>query len=574
MAADIRDVVDTVSGRRPADLLLRGGRVVNVFTGDVDEAHVAICGDRIASVGPQHGSALRQVDLGGAVLIPGLVDAHVHLESALLTPGEFARAAVPRGTASVVADPHEIANVLGTAGVRWMLEASRDLPLDVFLTAPSCVPATMLETAGAEMGPEAIAEMLAWERVIGLGEMMNVPGVVQGDPQVLAKLEAARAAGRPLVGHCPGLSEAALQAYAAAGISSDHESTALQEANEKLSLGMALMIREGSAARNLADLAPAVTDATWPNCMLVTDDRDAEDLLAEGHMDHVLRRAVACGIEPVRAVQMATITPARHFGLRGRGAIAPGFIADLTAVGDLRDFRARLVVKGGQVVARDGALTVDLPQAEIAAAGSSVRMAPLDRSALRLAAGGGDVRVIGLVRDQIVTRALCERPKTQRGEVLADAGRDLLKLAVIERHRATGHAGVGLVRGFGLRRGALASTVAHDSHNVIAVGADDEDMLCAVSELARMGGGLTVAAGGRALASLALPVAGLMSPRPAHRVAAALARLREAAGGLGCELENPFAALSFLALPVIPALRLTDRGLVDVSAMQHVPLAL
>lgn len=552
--------------------LLRGGRVLNVFTGEVYPADVLVGGGLVLAVGAGAAGAPDVADLDGAVVLPGFVDGHLHIESSLLTPGRLAEAVVPRGTTTVVADPHEIANVLGLDGVRWMLEASERLPLECLFTAPSCVPASSLETSGARLGPRAVGEMLRWDRVIGLAEVMDVAGVLEGRRGLLRKLDLAREAGRAIDGHAPGLGGAPLAAYVLAGMESDHECTTLAEAREKLRLGMRVMIREGSQARNLEALRPLVDPLTARRCLLVGDDRHALDLVEEGHVDHLLRRAVALGVPPVLAVQMVTLNAAERFGLRRVGAVAPGYRADLVAVDDLTGFRVRRVLKAGLPVAEDGRLL-----AEVRAAPPlppTMRVAPLSRDALRIPAGPGAVRAIGLVPDQIETSALTVAPARRDGEVVADPGRDLAKLVVVERHRASGRVGLGLVRGFGLRAGALASSVAHDSHNLIAVGVDDGDLLAALRHLVAAGGGLAVAAAGEVRASLPLPVAGLMSDRPAAEVAAGLTRLHAAAAALGVQVAQPFAALSFLALPVVPALRLTDRGLVDVARGAFVPLAL
>ncbi|MGQ9683507.1 MAG: adenine deaminase [Anaerolineae bacterium] len=563
-----QDLIRVARGDGTPDLVLKNARVVNVLAGEVYETDVAIAGGVVAGLG--HYSGPHELDLQGLYLAPGLIDGHVHIESTLLSVPEFARAVVPRGTTTVVADPHEIANVLGLEGVRYMLETSKHNPLSVYFMAPSCVPATNLETAGSRLSAEDILPLLSDKWVLGLAEVMNYPGVVHGDADVLAKIEAA--GNRPVDGHAPGLSGHDLNAYVAAGIGSDHECTTVEEAREKLRLGLHVMIREASTAHNLRDLLPLVTPANARRCLLVTDDRHPADLQQEGHMDHLLRLAIASGLDPITALQMVTINTAECFGLRDRGAIAPGLRADLIAFADLHDIRPQMVFRGGSLVARDGAVLPGVPCGANVPLRGTVNVASHDPYAYRVPASGGRLRVIGLVPDQIVTEQLLLEPKVMGGEVVADVERDVLKLAVVERHLASGRVGVGFVRGLGLRRGALASTVAHDSHNIIVIGTDDADMLAAVEAVCRMGGGLAAVAGAEVLAAVPLPIAGLMSPQPLDAVARQLRALIGVAHDLGASVADPFMALSFLALPVIPALKLTDRGLVDVQLFKHVPL--
>jgi adenine deaminase len=502
-------------------------------------------------------------------VIPGLVDAHLHVESSHLRPRELARLVVPRGTTAIVADPHEIANVHGLAGVRYVVEASRGLPLDVFLMAPSCVPATDMETAGAVLGPAEVAEALGYERVVGLAEVMSFPAVVAGEEAVLAKILEAR--GRPVDGHAPRLSGGALRAYAAAGVESDHECTTLEEAREKLALGFHLFIREGSAARNLEALLPAVNDVTFRRVSFCCDDRSASDVDEIGHVDAILRLAVGKGLDPVRAVTLATLNPARRFGLAARGAVAPGYRADLAVVSDLRDFAVDLVVKDGRVVARGGRLVADPPEPRVPALPPSVRIAPLSLGSFRIEARGRRALAIEIVPDQIVTQAAVVEVRTGAdGGVIADPASDVAKIAVVERHFASGRIGLGLVKGFSLRGGALASTFAHDSHDLIVIGDGDRDMLVAARRAAELGGGFVVAASGEVVAEMPLPIAGLLSDRPYEEVVRADRALLAACRRLGVAPRVPFLTLSFLALPVIPALKITDRGLVDVDRFRFV----
>jgi len=561
-------LIAVARGEEPADLLLKNGRLVNVLSGEVHPARVAIVDGRVAGWGGDY-RARRVVDLAGRFICPGFIDAHVHLESSMVSPAEFARAVLPHGTTAVVCDPHEIANVLGLAGVQYILDASAGLPLTVYVMAPSCVPATDMETAGAALDAADITQILAYDRVLGLAEMMNYPGVLFRVPSVLAKIEAA--AGRPVDGHAPGLSGKDLNAYLAAGIGSDHECTDPDEAREKLGRGMHIFIREGTTARNLHSLLPLVTPANARFCHFCTDDRHPDTLLTEGHVDDIVRQAIAGGLDPVLAIQMASINTALYFGLRQTGAVAPGYRADLLVLDDLERVQVAQVYAAGQLVAEGGRCllsTAELPQVPTQ---STVHLntAVLD---LTIRAGQGLARVIGVVPGQVVTEDLRLEPAVVDGQVVADPARDLAKIAVIERHHSSGNLGLGLVKGIGLRLGAIASSVAHDSHNVIVVGVADADMRAAVVAVAGMGGGQVAVADGQVQAACPLPIAGLMSDRPLEQVRDQVAALTKAAQALGSTLPDPFMTLSFLALPVIPALKLTDKGLVDVIRFQLVPL--
>ena len=556
---DLGELIRAARGAVEADLLLRGGRVVNVFTHEIVDTAVALRGDRIVGLGER--PAREVIDLDGRYVCPGLIDAHVHIEISMLPPHRFADAVLPHGVTSVVCDPHEIANVLGAAGVRYMLDASEGLDLSVLVMAPSCVPTSSMETAGAELATADLVALADHPRVLGLAEVMNFPGVLAGSGDVLEKLRAF--AGRPLDGHVPGLTGPDLQAYASTGISSDHESVTAQEAREKLRLGMTVFLREASNARNLIDLLPAVDEHTARRCAFATDDRVPGELLRDGSVDALVRLAVREGLDPLTAITMATLNPAEHYGLHDRGAVAPGRRADLLVTSDLQTLPLELVVAGGRLVARDGRRLRD----------SVARGAALPDSfhvawppGLRLPARGRRARVIGIVEDQLLTTAHVEEVRVSDGVAVADPDRDLLRVSVIERHRATGNAGMGFVRGFGLQRGAMASSVANDCHNIVVVAADDDDGLLAARAVAGMGGGIAVADRGEVRAALALPLAGLMADRPPEVVADDLDTVTSAVRELGCGVGAPFMAMSFLALPVIPHLKLTDRGLVDVDA--------
>ncbi|MFW6056432.1 MAG: adenine deaminase [Chloroflexota bacterium] len=557
----VRELIAVAQGQADADLVLKNGRVVNTVTGTVESADVAISGDTIAAVG-SFSRGREIIDLQGAFLLPGLIDGHTHIESSMLHPARYAEAVVPRGTLTVVTDLHEIANVAGMAGIQFCMEWATRIPLDMKFMAPSCVPATPLETSGATISQEEIQTLLARPDVIGLGEMMNYPGVIAGLKDVLAKLDVAR--GRPIDGHAPGLTGAGLDAYIAAGVMSDHECTQYEEAIEKLSKGMYLMLREGSSEKNLEALLPAVTDATYTRCMLVIDDRSAADLDSEGDMDHVVRRAISLGMEPVRAIQLATVCPANYFRLWDRGFIGPGKKADLITTRDLTEFRVDRVYRSGSLVAAGGEALFSTPPIGTGLTGT-VRTGEITADSLRLPDPGGEYPVIELVPGQILTRRRQLVPTVRSGSVVSDTERDLLKLVVVERHHASGAIGKGLVHGFGLTRGALATSIAHDSHNLVAVGVDDADILGALRALVEMEGGLVVFADNEVKARLPLPVAGLLSQEPLATVLEEEQAVQSAARTLGPLPSAPFALLSFLALPVIPELRVTDQGVVDVA---------
>ena len=562
------DIIAAAHGEMPVDLLLKNGRLVNVLSGEIQETDVAVHDGFVVGFGTYEARAV--VDLHGRYLCPGFMDAHVHLESSMVTVPEFSRAVVPSGVTTVITDPHEMANVHGLEGVRYILQTSEGLPLRVFVMAPSCVPATDMETSGARLTAADITLLFNHERVIGLAEMMNYPGVICRDPSVLKKLEIAGA--RPVDGHAPGVTGRNLAAYVAAGIGSDHESTTLEEAREKLNLGMHVMIREGTAERNLDALLPLVTPKNASRCSFCTDDRHPADLLSEGSINSLVARAIHKGLDPVIAIQMATINTARYFGLRRLGAVAPGYHADLLVVDDFKTFRVHQVYAGGEKVAEDGRYLPERKPVTSRLRGSvNVAWMALD---FKIPAAGDSVRarVIDIVPGQIVTRALSVEMKPVKGEIVADPSRDILKLAVAERHMASGNTGVGLVKGFGLKKGAIASSVAHDSHNIIVVGTNDNDMTTAVIEIARMQGGQVVVADNEIVASLSLPIGGLMSDLPLESVRDHINAMNATAAKLGCVLPDPFMTLSFLALPVIPELKLTDRGLVDVTQFKIVPL--
>ncbi len=558
-------------GEEVADLLLKNAKVIDCFRFEIKKADVAIKGERIAGIGEGF-KAKEEIDLKGLYLSPSFIDAHIHIESTMLTPLQFAMATVPHGTGVVVSDPHEIANCLGVDGIKYMLLESRDLPLSFFFTAPSCVPATHLETSGAILGPQDIQEVLKMERIVALGEMMNFPGVIFGDKVVHEKLRIARSLNLPIDGHAPGLSGKDLCSYISSSIDSDHECTDAREALEKLGLGMWIFLREGTSEKNLVELLSAVNQDTAKRCCLCTDDRHPDEILDNGHMDYNLKLAVSRGIDPLVALSMATINPAQRFNLKGLGAISPGYLANLVALDDLSNFSIRMTFHKGILVARDGKALFKAKEIEPDERISKSINIDLSGIDLKIPAKSKRIRVIGIREGQILTDEKIVEAKVQDGLAVSNPNRDIVKLVVIERHHRTGNIGYGFVQGLGLKKGAIASTVSHDSHNLIVAGVDDESMLNAISALIEAGGGLCVATRKETKALLPLKICGLMSEKPAEVVSEELERLLKAIRSLGCKMKNPFMNLSFLALPVIPRLKLTDRGLVDVDSFSFVPL--
>jgi len=557
-------------GDQNADLLLRNGQLVNVFSGTIEHADVAIVDGRIIGIGPGY-RAQTVVDLHGAFLLPGLLDAHVHIESSLCIPPQFARAILPHGVTTIVTDPHEIANVAGLAGIRYMAAAAQGLPLGVFLWAPSCVPATEMETSGATLTAADLSSLLQDNTVHGLAEMMNFPGVINGDEEVLAKIHAF--AGHPRDGHAPALRDQALNAYVTAGIGSEHECTTVEEAAEKLARGLYILIREATNAHNLHTLLPLITPQNSRRICFCTDDRIPSDLLDQGSIDYMVREAIAFGIDPITAIRMATLNPTEWFGLHDRGAIAPGRVADLLIVDDLYDFHPRQVYVAGQLVAAAGKIVeAQWPTPRSTATIPSTVRIDWTQVNFQIPARGQRIRVIGALENQLVTTAQILDATIVDGYAVADPARDLLKMAVIERHHGRGTMGLGFIQGFGLQRGAIAGTVAHDHHNLVVIGADDEAMMVAARAVGEMGGGLVVVDNGQVVARLSLPVAGLMSDQPVEKVRQGYDALIAAAHAQGSELHDPLMAMSFMALAVIPALKLTDLGLVDVEAFAMVDL--
>lgn len=563
-------LIAVARGDEPADLVLRNARVVNVFTGEILEADVALAGEWIAAVGSGY-EGRAESDLQGQFVVPGLIDAHVHVESSMVSPPQFARAVVPHGVTTVVSDPHEIANVAGADGIRYMLAASEGLPLTIFVNLPSCVPATHMGASGAILEAEDLLALRDLPRVTGLAEFMNVPGAVLGLPGALEKLLAFQ--GGHIDGHAPGVTGKWLQAYVASGPSTDHESMTAAEAREKARLGMYVLAREATAAKNLRALLPAITPENARRFAFSTDDRHPADLIDEGSIDHNVRLAIAAGLDPVTVIRMATLNAAEALGLRDRGAIGPGRRADLVVTPSLEDFRAVQVFAGGKLVAEEGRPVGDwaIPQVDERAVRDTVH---LDVGALSfcIPAEGTRLRAIGLIPDQVVTEERVVTAKIVAGEAVSDVTRDLLKMATVERHRGTGNVGLGFVQGLGLKRGALAGSVGHDCHNITVAGVNDAEMRAAVRAVKELGGGLVAVLDSEVIGSVPLPIGGLMSDQPVEVVREQMDALLAAAQALGSPLHDPFMQLGFLALEVIPKLKLTDQGLVDVEKFDFVPL--
>jgi adenine deaminase len=561
-------LINVARGLEPADLVIKGGQIVNVFSQEIYPADIAIYGGRIAGVGNYSGP--NELDARGKFIAPGFIDGHMHIESSMVTVWEFAKTVMPRGTTTIVADPHELANVLGVEGIEYVLKTAKYQPLSVYVMLPSCVPATDMETSGARLKAIDLLPYLDSPWVLGLAEMMNYPGVIEGSEEVLDKLR--MIGGKVVDGHAPQLSGKDLNAYIAAGIGNDHECTTVEEALEKLRLGMTVAVREGSVTRDLLALLPLIKPENADRFFFCTDDRTPDDLIRRGHIDSMVRMAIGAGLEPALAIRLATINAARYFGLPKVGAIGPGWFADLNVLSDLKTCAVEKVFKRGHLVAEKGYLLGNKPMSAMIDVRNTVRIRPLGDSSFRIPAKSGRARVMELIPNQIITRQIFAEPKRDDGHVVSDAKNDVLKIAVIERHHGTGNIGLGLTKGFGLKSGAIASSVGHDAHNINVVGTNDADMRAAVEEIVKMQGGFAVASGGKILASVALPIAGLLSNKTLSDVKDELEAANRATRELGCVVPEPFMALSFMALSVIPELKLTDRGLVDVNQFKFVDL--
>jgi len=561
-------LIKVARGEEPADLVIKGGQIVNVLSGEVYPADIAICGEVIAGVGDYSGP--NELDARGKFITPGFIDGHMHIESSMVTVWEFTKTVMPHGTTTIMADPHELANVLGTEGIEYVLKTAKYQPLSVYVMLPSCVPATDLETSGARLKAVDLLPYLDSPWVLGLAEMMNYPGVIHRTEEVLEKLRVV--GGKVVDGHAPQLSGKDLNAYVAAGISNDHECTTVAEAREKMRLGMSIAVREGSVTRDLLALLPLIKPENADRFFFCTDDRTPADLMDRGHIDSMVRMAIKAGLDPALAVRLATINAARYFGLHKVGAIAPGWFADLNLLTDLKACAVEKVFKRGHLVAEKGYLLGNKPMSAMIDVRNTVKIRPLGDSSFKIPAKSGRARVMELIPNQIITRQIFAEPKRENGQVVSDTERDILKIAVLERHLGTGNIGLGLTKGFGLKSGAIASSVGHDAHNINVVGTNDADMRVAVEHIVKMHGGFAVANHGKILGSVALPIAGLLSNKPLSDVKDELDIANRATKELGCAVPEPFMALSFMALSVIPELKLTDRGLVDVNQFKFVDL--
>jgi adenine deaminase len=566
--ASLEGRIKAAMGEVNADLLIKNAQVINVFSGEIQKTDVAVFDGIVAGFGKY--KAKKTIDIKGMYLSPGLIDGHVHIESSMVVPSEFAKAVVPLGTTTVITDPHEIANVFGLEGIKFMVEFSKDIPLDVFIMLPSCVPATNLETSGARLESHDLSTFADKPMILGLAEMMNYEGVIQRIPDVLKKIKMMR--GRIIDGHAPGLSGKGLNAYIGAGIRSDHECTTIGEAREKLEKGMYIMLREGTIAKNLKSLLPIITDENSRRFIFVTDDRNPIDIMNEGNINFMVKTSIRKGLNPVTVLRMATLNPAEYFKLNEFGAIAPGYHADFIVFDSLRNFNIKKVFKKGRLVAEDGCLISKGRFENPIHLRSSINIKPLSVNRLKVGARGGLIKVIEIMPGQLITRKRIEKARVEGGEIVSDTDRDILKIAVIERHLASGNIGIGFVKGFGLKKGAIASSVSHDSHNIISVGTNDSDMLSAVNEIIHLKGGQVVVSDERVVESLPLPIAGLMSDKPLKDIKDKTEKLNSAVRRLGCKLSHPFMELSFLSLPVIPELKITDKGLIDVERLKIVSI--
>ncbi len=563
-------MIDVAAGRTRADIVLKNASVVNVFTSEIIEGDVAIHNGFIAGVGNYVGN--ETIDVKGKYVAPSFIDGHVHVESSMVMPIQYARAVVPHGTGAVIADPHEIANVLGMEGIMYMSKSMRGGPLEFYIMLPSCVPSTDLETNGVALDFLDIKPLMTEHYVLGLAEAMNYPGVIFKDPAILEKIRVSLRLGKRIDGHAPDISEMDLNAYSAARISSEHECTTLEEAKRKLSVGMHIHIREGSTAKNLKALVGLITPETSQFCSFVTDDRNTLDLITKGHIDSMIQDAIGYGVDPILAIKVATISTARHYGLQYTGAVAPGYNADLVVLDSLEKIDVEMVFKQGVLVAKDGKLTQEFGVEQQPRLRRSVNIHWLDPEDFQVKGKADQMNVIGMIPGQIITKRLIEDTKIVDGLAVSDVDRDILKIAIIERHNATPPKGIGFVKGLGIKEGAMVSSIAHDSHNIVTVSTNDTDLIAAAVQIVRMQGGIAIVRDGEVLSSLPLPIAGLMSDKPIEEVSEKLKELKEAAKSIGTTLDEPFMAMAFLSLPVIPSLKITDMGLVDVDRFRLIDL--
>jgi len=566
---NLNEIIKAARGEKPADLLVTNARIINVFTGEIVTGSLAVSEGYFIGFGDY--TATKTIDAGNRFVAPGFIDPHVHIESSMACPTEFARAILVNGTTCIAADPHEIANVMGIEGINYMLKSAEHQPMNFYFTLSSCVPATDMETSGAVITARDLRSFIGNEKIVALAEMMNYPGVINGDPDVLAKIQAAKHHNKPVDGHAPGLRGRELNAYLSAGVGSDHECTTVSEAREKLEAGMRIMIRQGTGARNLEALLPIINAKTARRLMWCTDDRHPHDLLDEGHIDVIIRDAIGAGLDPVTAIQMATINPADYFRLDHLGAIAPGRQADFVIISDLSSLTVEQVYCRGINVAVNGEMQPDIEKPKPIPSRSSMNLNPAEVD-FSIPVEGRRLRVMDIVPDQLITRHSVDDISPADGLAVSDPSRDLLKIAVVERHQGSGNIGKAFVRGLRLKKGAIASSVAHDSHNIVVVGTSDDDMKAAVKTVVDMEGGLAAIVDDKPVATLPLPIAGLMSLEPLEKIRNRMDQLIEVSRDLGSSLKDPYMTLSFLALPVIPELKITDKGLIDVNQFKVVPL--
>ena len=565
------NIINVARGIEKADLVIKNANIVNVLSEEIYKGDIAIVDGIIAGIGENY-SGKKEIDVNGAYVSPSFIDGHVHLESAMMLPKEFASVVLPAGTTTVIIDPHEISNVLGLHGISFMHEAVKNLPMDVYTMLPSCVPATPFETSGFDLNSYDLSLLIDKPWVLGLAEMMNFPGVLNLDNNVMAKLELAKSKEKRIDGHAPYLSGKDLCAYVASGVKSDHECTTPEEAIERIRLGMYVMIREGTAAKDLDALLPVLKNCNTRKCIFVTDDRHPSDL--KNHINGMVRRAVEAGVDPIKAIQVASLNTAEYFGLQNLGAIAPGYKADLLVLPDLKSFKPDIVMKNGNVIAHNGKLAIEIPQGEALAVRNSVNVRWITPDDFKISVNEPDgkigVKALEVIPHQLITKSVETEALVEDGNAISNIENDTLKICVIERHRATGNIGKGFVKGFNLKCGAIASTVAHDSHNMIVIGTNDADMYTAAVALIKCKGGKVVVKDGEIISELALPIAGLMSDREFDYVVDKCEELNQAAHSIGCELNDPFMTMGFLSLPVIPELKITDKGVFDTNKFDFI----
>lgn len=563
----LEKLIKVARGQQKADLVIKNANIINVLSEEIHKGDIAICDGVIAGIGENY-SGEKEIDAQGKYVSPAFIDGHVHLESSMVLPNEFAKAVVPCGTTTVIIDPHEISNVLGLHGISFMHEAVKNIPLDVYTMLPSCVPATPYETSGFDLNSYDLALLIDSPWVLGLAEMMNYSGLLNLDKTVLAKLDLARSKGKRIDGHAPFLSGKDLCAYIASGVKSDHECTTPAEAIEKIRLGMYVMVREGTAAKDLDALIPVLKEKNTRKCIFVTDDRHPKHL--KKHISNMVEKAVEMGVDPIKAIQMASLNTAEYFKIPNAGAIAPGYNADIAIFKDLKNFEPTMVFKKGELVAQNGKMTIDMTEFQPPELRGSVNVKPIKKKdfQIKIPKGKSKIKVINVIPKQLITKLSIEKIHEENGYATADTQNDILKIAVIERHKASGNIGLGFVKGFGLKTGAIASTIAHDSHNMIVIGTNDDDMYYAANQLVKSQGGKIIVENGKTLAQLKLPIAGLMSEEPAEIVMEKLQTLEKTASDIGCKINDPFMSMAFLSLSVIPEIKITDKGLIDVGKFE------